>query len=496
MYRRRLGNRQARRLWSGGHSGIHWGMTRQHVVEQLRRAFAPLLADKARRAQAIDAWRKYCELCDAWATTTTHRHPSELPAWLSEKDCLAASWVICLRYAFLAKIRLRWLPVKGEFAKPAKNPRARDQVHSDYWQELDPTLSQVKLALSIVTEACDVRLRPLVDRSEEPRSLALRRAADAVLDVLVLAGHLSDAYDDARGRAEHGSRPHATDLPEFRRPREAALKRRHAQIDAAYQNVPHGDDDDWSKHADFSKLGPEALNDAIILAPTPWADLADEMERTYRNLIIKFEEARAAVDQAALWLDAGEPRPLQRPSVLIKAALARLLGFISPIRVGDDGMGLLRGGFEPWPAMWATTIGELGELRCQVVQAAETMDQVPGTGETGVAHSATAGPSVVVNVVQRSSANTRALELLNKNPGFANQPARAWQRALGLKSEGAVRHLPAWKNRVNIVAPRRARGEVPVDEIAVVDNELRALINDQKEDMKTDTKGWDRRGGV
>lgn len=472
-------------------------MNRLQLVEQLTRAFSPLLAKTPARAAAEEAWARYCELCDTWAKYPARDHPSKMPASLCDEDKKAVAWALCLRYSHLSKVRLCWLPVKGKFAKP-KAKTVRDRVQEEHWHELDPTFTTTKLALSIVLESQGARFQPLASSPEGPGEVALRGVAEAILDVLVFARHLTEAYEDARARVECGSRPHASDMPSFRRPRAAALKRRHAQIDAAYQDVrARMGGPDWHKHADWTKLGPEALNDAIILEPTPWADLAEEIERAYRNGLIDIEKAQNAVIDAAAWLDVGEPRPLSRPSVTIGSALSVLLGIISPARLGDDGMGLLRGEFLPLPSEWAKALSELANLRVQVIAAVKVhapAHQVEPGPQAVPVQAPTA--AVVVQVTQKGSANTRALELLKKDIGFAQQPARVWQKALGLASEGAVRHLAAWKNRGKLTAPRRAKGGPPVDEIPAGDKSLKALIQEQREADLNDERGRDRRGGV
>ncbi len=346
-------------------------MTRLGLVEQLNRAFAPLLAKKPVRAAAEEAWGRYCKLCDVWAEYPARDHPSKLPASLSDEDKRAVAWALCLRNSQLSKVRLGWLPVKGRFAKP-KAKTARDHVHEEYWHELDPTFTATKLALSIVIVSMGMRLQPIAGTPEGPEQVALRGVANAIQDVLGFAGHLTEAYEHARALARHGNRPHKTDFPAYRRPRAAALKRRHTQIDDAYRNVPIDvAGGDVAKHIDWSKLGPEALNDAIILQPTPWASLADEIEQTYRKGLVEIERAQKTVSEAAAHLDVGEPRPLSRPSVAIGTALSVLLGIISPARLGDDGMGLLRGEFPPLPPEWLRTLTELDALRLQVIAAAK-----------------------------------------------------------------------------------------------------------------------------
>lgn len=473
-------------------------MTRIQLVEQLTRAFAPLLAKCPGRDEAEHAWKRYCVLCDRWDATTTQRHPSELPGWLSEEDRLAASWAICLRYCSLAKIKLGWLPVKGKFAKQPRQPSAKDQTYAEYWKELDPTVTTAKLALSEILKSRGTPLKPLPGSSGGPGSVAFGRVTDALLNVLVFAGHLTEAYEEARARALRGNRPHATDFPSFRRPREAALKRRRAQIDAAYRDVPaDGADADWHKHVDWSKLGPESLSDAVIAEPSPWARLADEIERTYRMGLIHIEDAQRATKDAARWLDAGEPRPLQRTSVQIGSALAALLGCIAPVRLGDDGMGLLRGAFAPLPPAWSTAIQELNELRLDVAIASADVDRKrPSEGKESREASDASFVDIRVKVVDRGTANTRALEQLRKNPAFGNQPARVWQETLGLKSEGSVRHLSAWKNRMNFTTPRRSRGGVSVEDIQAEEETLEKLIDEQAKDAKSDGMQWGRSGRI
>lgn len=112
---------------------------------------------------------------------------------------------------------------------------------------------------------------------------------------------------------------------------------------------------------------------------TAWGSTLLDLRTAFVDWCSAISQAQQVLTKAGETLDAGEFRPLERPTTRIKLALRNLAGVLHPVaKAGLDGLGLVRSGCGPLPESFRNRLRELEALRTPVAATESEEAASPG----------------------------------------------------------------------------------------------------------------------
>lgn len=171
----------------------------------------------------------------------------------------------------------------------------------------------------------------------------------------------------------------------------------------------------------------------VTVCDSGWPDLIQRWSKGYENWCSAISSAIEAAKSplVAAIMDAGEPRPMHRWTTQVISELNNLAGALHPIRLGEDGLGVIRSGLPPLPDAFMSCIGavrsRINELRSISVSATHTSPAfLKASDSNAKAEHAAHGSSVEVE------SNGPTMRDLADEAGVSDDTFRRVRKAAGI----------------------------------------------------------------